>query len=59
MANFGEAKQSDSDDDILEGVRFWTGRAEEFTRDGEADAAKQARDMAEGFESEARRRGIL
>ena len=58
MANFGKAKQSDSDDDIREGIRFWKGRADHFVSIDEPEAAKQAREMAEGFEAEAQRRGL-
>jgi hypothetical protein len=53
MATFGKAEDVD-DDAVLEGVHLWRGRLDDFTRDGEVDAAKTARDALAEFEAEAK-----
>ncbi|MEV0343998.1 hypothetical protein AB0H49_33815 [Nocardia sp. NPDC050713] len=56
--NFGSAADQ-TDDELLEGIKFWEARARTFASKRERTAAAEARERTEQLQAEAKARGLL
>ncbi|UAK36146.1 hypothetical protein K8O92_33245 (plasmid) [Nocardia asteroides] len=56
--NFGSPADQ-TDDELLDGIKFWEERAQAFTNKRERTATAEARDRIEQLQTEAKIRGLL
>ncbi|MEV0543796.1 hypothetical protein [Nocardia salmonicida] len=51
--------ESKTDEELIEGLRFWRRKLQEYIATGEPDYVMKGREAVAEFEAEAERRGLL